>query len=55
LRKIAEQFPLSVTALFCHKAHVESRIVQARQADEIEAGRSLANRLDELASIARRN
>jgi len=43
-----------VTALFRHKAHVESRIVQARQADEIAAGRSLASRLDELASIARR-
>jgi hypothetical protein len=54
LRNIAEQFPLSVSALFRHKAHVEARIVEARRADEIDAGRSLASRLDELASIARR-
>jgi hypothetical protein len=54
LRNIAERVPLSTTALFRHKAHVESSIVQARRANELEAGRSLASRLDELGSIARR-
>jgi len=54
LRKIAEQFSLSVAALFRHKAHVEGSIVQARKADEIQSGRSLTSRLDELASIAGR-
>jgi hypothetical protein len=51
LRKIAENFPISMTALHRHKPHVSQAIVKAEEKREERAGENL---LDEMRRVQRK-
>src|ERR1700682_4205677 len=53
-RNIAERVSLSPTALFRHRAHIESTLVEARARTEEADGDNLARKLTELSERGRR-
>jgi hypothetical protein len=53
-RNIAERVSLSPTALFRHRTHIESTLVEARASTEEADGDNLARKLTELSERARR-
>ena len=54
MRNVAKHFSLSPTAVFRHKAHVEKRLVEAKEREEAVQDRDLSAELTKLAARANR-